>query len=99
MIPVDEEIIVIGDDEPDERPPAEQGCVEVIVEDGPSDERGDGSHHQDHPDEDHRGTPDIDDIEPMPAVQRGVLVLVAVLIVVGILLLIAYWTGLPSLLF
>ena len=80
MANADEDVIVVASDE---QVPDIAGSVVVVVEGDPGD---DGSH------------PDIldalDDVEPMPAVQRGVLIAVAVIIVAGIGLLVAYWNGL-----
>ena len=80
MAEADEEVIVIASDETE---PDVAGSVEVIVEGEPGE------------DESRPALPgDLDDVEPMPAVQRGVLIVVAIVIVVGIGLLVAYWNGL-----
>lgn len=80
MADADEDVIVIASDEPE---PDVPGSVEVIVEGEPGE---DESHSE------LEGA--LDDVEPMPAVQRGVLIAVAIIIIVGIGLLVAYWNGL-----
>lgn len=87
MSPVDEEVIVISPpgageaDGPDDGPAVAAG-VEVVVE-------GESA-----PDELQAALDDLDDVEPMPATQRAVLVCVAIIVVAGIALLVAYWNGL-----
>lgn len=80
MADADEEVIVIAYDETE---PDVPGSVEVIVEDEPGEaESRSGLEGA------------LDGVEPMPAVQRGVLIAVAIIIVAGIGLLVAYWNGL-----
>ena len=83
MTNADEDVIVIAPDgSEDDSAPVQPVGVEVIVEG----------------EEPATAVPsaidDLDDIEPMPATQRGVLIVVVILIVLGIAALIAYWTGL-----
>ncbi len=80
MADADEDVIVIASDEPE---PDVAGSVEVIVEGEPGEaESRSGLEGA------------LEDVEPMPAMQRGVLIAVAIIIVAGIGLLVAYWNGL-----